>query len=426
MALTDSKIKAAKPLAARYRISDGNGLALEVMPNTGSRLWRYRYKLGGKENLYAMGEFIVAPRGETIEQAEARRDAGRFTLAEARIERHRLRDMVRRGEHPIAVKRAGKLVSAALSANTFVAVAQDFIVKRGGGWSDSHRGRVESFFERDVYPAIGAVPVREITAPTILAILRKVEERGALDMAGLGRGFIGQVFRWGVATGRADSDPTGALRGALQTRKVEHHKPLARTDIAGFFAALVEKGRVNRQTEIAMRVLAYTFVRPGELREATWSEIDLEAGEWRIPAERMKKRAAHVVPLAPQAIELLRELHTITGNGNGMWLFPHYSRPREPMGRTTLGHVIERMGWAGRFNPHGWRATASTLLHEAGFESRLIELQLAHQERNKSRASYDHSARLPERRAMLEWYADTLDATMTPSSNVVPIGRRTG
>ena len=421
--LTDASIRAAKPKAGRYRISDGHGLALEVSP-AGGKHWRYRYELAGKEYLYALGEWCTAPDGETAEQAGARRAAGRFTLAEARAERQRCRDMVKLGRHPLNAKKADQQARAHSSANTFEAVAREFVEKRGSGWSDNHRARFESFMQRDVYPAVGALPVRDVTASAVLAILRTVEDRGATDMAGLGRGFIGQVFRYALATGRCDSDPTLAMRGALKAHTKQHHAPLERADMPAFFSALAAVP-LDRPTEIAVRLLAYLFVRPGELREAQWTEFSLDQAEWRIPGERMKMGSPHVVPLPSQAATLLRELQALTGHTP--WLFPHSQRPRECMSDGALGRTVKRVlmalndGKSRRFTPHGYRATASTLLHETGVESRLIELQLAHQDRDQSRASYDHSARLPERRQMMQAYADLLDELMQPRSNVVPL-----
>jgi integrase len=414
--LTDTKIRAAKPADNRYRLSDGNGLAVEIMP-TGSRYWRYRYEMGGKEYIYALGEWCVPGDGETVGQAAERREAGRFTLGEARLERQRLRDMVKRGQHPIAAKQAAHQARQHSAGNTFEIVAGDFIAKHGR-WSASHRGRFEGFMREDVFPAIGSTPIRDVTAADVLSLLRKVEARGALTVAALGRGFIGQVFRHGMATLRCPADPTVALRGALERPTVEHHKPLERAELPGFFSALSAAG-ANRQTEIAVRLLAYLFVRPGELRHAEWTEINLGAAEWRIDGSKMKMRTAHVVPLPPQAVELLRELHGLTGRGR--YLFPHRSKAGKPMGKGTVNGLLAQMGYGGQFSAHGFRATASTMLHEQGFDSKLIELQLAHAERNKSRASYDHSARLAERAAMMSAWADMVDAMAQPQSNVVAL-----
>ena len=330
--------------------------------------------------------------------------------------------MVVRGNHPLHAKRAEKLVAAASNANTFDAVAAEFVQKRGQEWGSVYRKNFTRYLERDVSPDIGSMPIREVNSAQVLAILRKVEARGSLSAAAAGRSYIGQVFRYAIATGKADIDPTFALRGALETREVQHHPPLERADLPAFFKALSADG-ASRPTGIAIRLMAYVFSRTIELRAASWGEFDLGRVEWRIPASRMKMGRPHVVPLPDQAVALLRELQTITGHQQ--WLFPNTRRPKTYMGGTTINRVIERMGFLDRFTAHGFRATASTLLHEAGFDSRLIEMQLAHQDRNKSRASYDHSARLPERRQMMQAWADMLDEMMKPSSNVVTIRQRT-
>ena len=420
MALTDTRIKNAKPKSRRYRLSDTHGLALEVS-TAGGRYWRYRYRLDGKENLFAGGEWCAAPYGETVEQAEKRRASGQLTLAEARVERAKWRAMVVRGGHPLHAKRVEKLAAAMSNANTFEAVAAEFVQKRGQEWGSEHRKNFTSYLERDVFPDIGSLPIRDVTSAQVLGVLRKTEARGALSVAAAGRSYIGQVFRYAIATGKADIDPTFALRGALETREVQHHPPLERADLPAFFEALNANG-AGRPTQIAIRLMAYLFSRTIELRSASWGEFDLDRAEWRIPASRMKMGRPHAVPLPTQAVALLHELHALTGSQQ--WLFPNTRRPQAHMGDTTINRVIERMGYIDRFSAHGFRATASTLLHEVGFDSRLIELQLAHQDRNKSRASYDHSARLPERRQMMQSWADMLDEMMRPNSNVLSIRHR--
>ena len=327
MSLTVTKIRNAKPKTTRHLLRDGRGLWLEVSPKPPHRLfWRYRYKLGGKAGLYAAGEYCAAPYGETAEQAEARRTGGKLTLAEARLEREKWRALVVRGIHPVQAKRDAKAAAAVISANTFAALTAEFLQQRGQRWGAAYRARFQQRMEANVLPDIGGKPIREVTAPMVLAVLRKIEARDALRLAAVIRVFIGQVFRYAMATGKADSDPTTALRGALKTYDVEHHAPLAKADIPAFFDALATKARANRPTEIALRLLAYLFTRPSELRGAAWAEFDLEAAEWRIPAERMKMGRPHVVSLPAQAVALLRELHTITGRG--AWLFPNTRQPK--------------------------------------------------------------------------------------------------
>jgi integrase len=421
MALTDLKIRNAKPRKRRYRLADANNLSIEITPK-GGRYWRYRYRLNGKENLFAGGEWCRAPVEEATEKAEERRQRGKLTLAEARMAREQWRADVKAGLHPRAARRGRALIVAATRAETFDAVAAEFIDKRCKGWSDQHRKRLERFLERDVSPDIGPLPVRMIRASHLLPLLQKVEDRDALSMAALGRSYLSQIFRYAVSANKADFDPTASLKGALQKRETKHHEPLSRSEIAPFFKALGKSG-ANPETELAIRLLAYMFPRTIELRCAPWPEFELKRAEWRLPATRMKMRRPHIVPLSDQAVELLKRLQALTGKRH--WLFPNVRRPATCMGATTINRVIERMGFLDRFTAHGFRATASTLLHEAGFDSRLIEMQLAHQDRNKSRASYDHSARLPERRQMMQSWADMLDEMMKPNSNVVSIRHRT-
>ena len=422
--LTDATIRNAKVRDARYRLSDGHGLSIEISPAAG-RHWRYRYELpAGKEHLYALGEFAVAPDGETDEQAAERRAAGRFTLAEARVERQRCRDMVKRGQHPLAAKKADKLARQHSNANTFEAVAREFIEKHGREWSAKHRARAIRFLDNDVYPDIGALPIRDVTARAVLAVLHEVEKRGSLSIVTAGRSTLGQIFKYGVATGRCDGNPAADTRGATRTRRIKHHAPLDRNTLRAFFSALAEAG-LDRMTELGIRLLAYVFTRPGELGKARWADIDLERAEWRIPAAVMKMKTAHVVPLSAQAVALLRELHALTGHSE--WVLPHSREPRKHMANGAFLHaanrVTDQMGGLD-FTPHGFRATASTLLHETGIESKLIELQLAHQERNKSKASYDHAARLPERAAMMQGYANLIDRLIAGESardNIIPL-----
>jgi integrase len=406
MALSDARIRNAKGRAARYRLSDSHGLSIEVTP-AGSRLWRYRYRIDGKENLFAAGEWCQAPAGETAAQTEARRDAGRLTLAEARAARVTWRDMVKAGQHPRLVRAAVRLMAAQSSANTFEAVAREYIARRGGNWGDGYRRRFIWFLEANCYPDLGALPIATLGPAHILAVLQKIEARGAYTVARTGRVRLGQIFRYAVATQKAVLDPTSALRGALVNVETTHHASLRRDQIGPFLRA-IGAARANRQTEIAVRLLLLTMLRTIELRGGWWTEIDFAHAEWRLPPERMKMRLAHVVPLARQAVELVTELHAMSGRGSR--LFPNRNRPRDAMAASTLGQVFVRAGYAGQFSPHGFRGTAATLLREAGFDSRLVELQLAHKDRNTSRAAYDHAELLGPRRAMLQAWADMIDA----------------
>jgi integrase len=406
MALTDAKIRNAKPRAHRYRLADTHGLSLEISP-TGNRFWRYRYRINGKENLFAAGEWCVTPVGETPEQTADRQQGGRLTLAEARQARLTWRAHVKAGQHPRLVRAARQLIASQSAANTFRAVAAEYVERRGARWGASHRRHVERFLEQDAYPDLGDLPIAGIGPAHVLAVLQKVEAR-APTAARLGRGYLGQVFRYAVATHKATQDPTRALAGALAKAETKHHPPLGRPDIGPFLRAVETKANANRITEIAVRLLLLTMTRTVELRGAWWMEIDLVRAEWRIPSERMKMRRPHIVPLSRQAVELLKELRQLTGNSPR--LFPSERDPEKCMGSSTIGAVFVRAGYGGQFSPHGFRSTASTMLREAGFDSALIELQLAHLDRNKSRASYDHAELLEPRRKMLQAWADMIDA----------------
>lgn len=392
MPLTDARIRTTKPGIKPLKLADGGGLYLEVRLS-GKKLWRYRYRIADKENLFALGEYPE------------------ISLAEARTEHDKARSLVKQGVHPSHNRQAERLSTHLANANTFEAVAIEWISKKAGRWTPYYRRQVENFLGADVFPYIGKLPIRSVTAAHLLEIIRRIEERGAATVALLVRQWSSAIFRYAVATLRADSDPAAALRGAIHRPKVEHSKPLTRGQIKDFLDAL-EKYGGYRTTVIALRLLLLTFVRTVELRKALWSEMDLENAEWRIPAERMKMREPHIVPLSRQAVVLLEELQTYTG-GRGL-LFPNYRRPKDCMTATTVNRALERMGFNGRgsigFSAHGFRATASTLLNEMGYRSDVIERQLAHAERNKVRASYNHAEYMDERKAMMQEWADLVDA----------------
>lgn len=388
MPLTDAKIRNAKPADKPQKLADGGGLYLEVRP-TGAKLWRYRYRIAGKENVFAVGEYPT------------------IGLSDARDEHRKARALVEQGIHPSHNRQAERLANVTANANTFEAVAREWIAKKSAGWTPYYLRQVERFMAADVFPFVGKLPIRSVTAAHLLEIIRRIEGRGAETVALLVRQWSSAIFRYAVATLRADSDPAAALKGAIHRPKVEHRKPLSREQIGDFAKALDEYGGY-RTTVIALRLMLLTFVRTVELRKAEWSEFDLDRAEWRIPAERMKMREPHVVPLSKQAVELLRELHTHTG-GRGM-LFPNYRNPKECMTATTLNRALERMGFNGKdsigFSAHGFRATASTILNEMGYRPDVIERQLAHAERNKVRASYNQAQYMEDRRNMMQEWAD--------------------
>jgi integrase len=391
MSLTDAKIRNTKPGPKPIKLADGGGLYIEVRP-TGAKLWRFRYRIAGKENVFAIGDYPG------------------ITLAEVRAEHGKARLLVKQGIHPSHSRQTERLSNHAANANTFEGVAKEWISKKSTGWTPYYLRQVERFLESDVFPHVGRLPIRRVTAAHLLEIIRRIEGRGAETVALLVRQWSSAIFRYAVATLRADGDPAAALKGAIHRPKVEHHKPLSRSQIVDFIKALDKYGGY-RTTVIALRLMLLTFVRTVELRKAEWSEFDLDNAEWRIPAERMKMREPHIVPLSKQTVSLLRELQTYTG-GRAV-LFPNYRRPNECMTATTLNRALERMGFNGKdsigFSAHGFRATASTILNEMGYRSDVIERQLAHAERDKVRASYNHAEYMDERKAMMQEWADLLN-----------------
>lgn len=383
--LTDVQIRTAKPDSKPQKLTDGNGLYLEVRP-TGTKLWRYRYRIAGKENVYALGEY---PTVGLAAAREARQDA---------------RKLVKQGIHPSHARHRTKAARISENADTFEAVAKEWMEKTMPSWTPYYQRQVVSMLEANVFPHIGRLPIRTVTAAQLLQIVRVTGKR-APTVAILVRQWCSAIFRYGIATLRADNDPTAALRGSIVRPRVEHRKPLGKADVRPFMKAL-DNYQGLAWTATAMRLLMLTFVRPVELRAAEWKEFDLEAAEWRIPAGRMKMRESHIVPLSAQATALLKELKAAA---TSHWLFPNVRRPSTFMSGTTLNRALERMGYGGKFSSHGFRATASTMLNELGYNPDVIERQLAHAPRNKVRASYNRAEYLAERRKMMQGWADYLD-----------------
>jgi len=401
MPLTDTKIRNSKPGEKPYKVSDSGGLYVLIKCN-GAKLWRLKYRIAGKENHFAIGQYPAV------------------TLADARKARDDARKLAKQGIHPAHNRAALRVAQVSENKNTFEAIALEWIEQNKKNWSAYYLRQVERALKADAYPYIGTLPMRSITAAHILEIIKRAEKRGAATVAILLRQWCSSIFRYAVSTLRADVDPAAALKGAVKRPKVQHSKPLASGEIPDFLNALNKYGGY-RTTHIAMRLLMLTFVRTVELRGAEWDEIDFDGAQWRIPAERMKMDESHIVPLSAQAVELLRELHTLTGGQQ--FLFPNYRSPKACMTATTLNRALERMGYAGKFSGHGFRATASTMLNEMNYRSDLIERQLAHAERNKVRASYNQAEYLAERTLMMQAWANLIDEMAKEKSKVTPINR---
>lgn len=401
MSLTDTAAKNAKPKEKPYRLADEKGMYLEVMPS-GSKYWRLKYRYLGKEKRLALGVYPDV----SLKQARDKRDEARKQIAA--------------GNDPGQLKQVAKRAKRIATANSFEAVTREWLENIRAKWTPDHYDYTLRRFETYVFPELGGLPVTEVDAPALLAMARKIEAQGTIETAHKVTRACGQVFRYAIAAGKCMSNPAADLRGALKSKpEPKHMAALSLADLPGLLRKIgtytEDGGEV--QTQYALRLLALTFVRTGELREAEWTEFDLDAAVWRIPAERMKMKASHVVPLARQVVALLRKLHAITGSYR--FVFPGRV-PSKPMSKNTVLFALYRMGYHGRMTGHGFRAVASTQLNEMGFDADAIERQLAHAERNKIRAAYHRAEYLPERTAMMQQWADMLDEWKKTENKVTP------
>ena len=396
--LTAVKLRNVEPKKKPFKLADGGGLHLLVTP-TGSAYWRLKYRVAGKEKVLALGVYRDAEGTEQV------------SLAEARGRRDDAKREMRDGKDPGAEKQSRKRASKVAQRTSFRAVAEEWIKKQRNVLDAAHADSVERSIELNLYPDLGKRPVAEIEAPELLAVLRKIESRGAHEIRSRVQQRASAVFRYGIANGYCQRDPAADLRGAFTPPKVTHCAALTAKELPTFFEKLaVYDG--ERRTQLAIRFLALTMVRTGELRGAEWSEFDLAAAEWRIPAERMKMGEPHIVPLSRQAIAILKEL---AGLAKGSpYVFPQTANPAKMMSENTILYALYRMGYHSRATGHGFRATASTILNEIGWNPDVIERQLAHQERNKVRRAYNRATHLPERKKMMQAWADMLDEFAKP------------
>ena len=401
MPLSEFAIKAARPQQKPYKLSDGLGLVL-LVTSTGGRLWRFRYRHNGREGMIGLGSYPAT----SLKVARERRDAARAQL-EA-------------GFNPSSIKADARDRTEV----TFEAMAKEWLSHQT--FTAKTRSKAEWMLNDLVMPHLGSRPISELTAPEILAVLRRIESRGRLDTCHRTKWRIGQVIRYAIATGRAMRDPTGDLRGALTAPTTVNRRAITAPRRFGELLLAIDGYVGQGSIWAAMRLAPLVFVRPGELRAAQWSEFALEGGspEWRIPSQRMKMKEEHIVPLARQAVAILSELRGFTGRGT--FLFPSLRTSTRPISDNTLNAALRRLGFSKEeMSAHGFRATASTLLNERGFAPDLIELQLAHAERNKVRAAYNRAQRLNDRRQMMQQWADYLDElrVMAASPNIVPFKR---
>lgn len=388
MPLTDASCKNAKPRLKTYRISDANGMYLEVRPN-GSRYWRLKYRFDGKEKLLALGVYPETTLGE----ARAKRDKARATLGA--------------GQDPSAVKQEQKRERIERAAQTFELIAREWHAKNAADWTPGYASKVLDSLTQNVFPEIGKKPITDVTPKDMLDVLTKIEARGANEIASRVKQRCGAIFNYAITRLLIETNPTLPLRGSFSTPPAKNYARLSIQELPEFLRKLdAYEGR--KITKLAMQFMAYTFVRTGELRGARWEEFDLVAGQWRIPAERMKMKEQHIVPLSRQVLALLKEVQSITGTGP--LVFPSDGRANHPMSENTILYAIYRLGYHSRMTGHGFRGIASTALNEMGYQSDWIERQLAHGERNGVRAAYNHAQYLPQRVKMMQHWADYIDS----------------
>jgi integrase len=379
-----------------------DGLCLEIRP-TGARPWRYRYRFAGKANMLHLGDYPT------------------MSLQDARRERDRQRDLLARGVDPSDARRQSRLLAQVAADDSFEGVAREWM-KTQGKWSESTRQKAVWLFETYAFPWIGKRPIGSITPPEMLVLLRRPESLGKLETAQRLKQRAGQVFRYAIGTSRAERDPTTDLRGVLTTVHVQHHASVTDKQAVGQLMRDIDAFAGQFVTACALKLAALVFVRPGELRQWEWAELSPDGGEWRIPGSKMKMGVTHIVPLSTQARTILEELRPHTGRGK--YVFPSMRGPTRPMSENTINAALRRMGYASnQMTAHGFRSMASTLLNEEGFNGDWIERQLAHCEKDGIRGAYNYAQYLPDRRKMMQAWADLID-TMRKGATIMQLSRR--
>ncbi|EBD3739040.1 tyrosine-type recombinase/integrase [Salmonella enterica] len=387
MKLNARQVDAAKPREKAYKLADGAGLYLEVVPS-GSRYWRMKYRFNGKEKRMAFGVYPAV----SLAQARALRDEAKKKLAE--------------GIDPSFAKKEEKLVRDVQLNNTFQAVALEWHGTKVSRWSEGYASDIIEAFNKDIFPYIGQLPVNDIKPLVLLNVLRRMENRGATEKAKKVRQRCSEVFRYAIVTGRAEYNPAADLTSAMSGHESKHYPFLTVEELPDFFKALT--GYTGSPLVVlAARLLILTGVRTGELRGAFWSEFDLEKAVWEIPAERMKMKRPHLVPLSTQALEIVQQLKVMSGQYP--LVFPGRNDPRKTMSEASINQVFKRIGYTGKVTGHGFRHTMSTILHEEGFNTAWIETQLAHVDKNAIRGTYNHAQYMEGRREMMQWYGDYLN-----------------
>ncbi len=398
MPLNEMKIRNAKPKEKFYKLTDGDGLYLHVA-ESGGKLWRFRYRFDGKEKLLAFGSYPE------------------IGLLDARLKRDQARKQIANGIDPGALRKAQKQANIE-ETETFEVIAREWFNKFKHTWKESHSLRLISRLEKNVFPYIGSKPISKIKAPELLGVLRRIESRGILHTAHSIRGICGQIFRYAVATGRAERDPATDLRGALPPTQTIHRAAITDPERVGDLLRAIDCYRGSFIVQSALKFAPLTFVRPGELQHAEWNEVDLGNAEWNIPAQKMKMKQPHLVPLSKQAVEILSELKKLTGSGQ--YVFPGRTSAR-PMSNNAILAALRYMGFEKtEMSGHGFRAMARTILDEVlQFRPDIIEHQLAHAVKDPLGRAYNRTQHLNERKKMMQTWADYLDGLRT-STKVIP------
>jgi integrase len=389
MPLTDARIRAARATERPYRLADAGGLYMQVTP-AGGRLWRLKYRWAGREKLLALGQYPAV------------------TLVAARAGRDEAKRLIAAGVDPGAERRAEKVRRRQVAAHTFRGVAEAWLATRAPGWRDSHAEKVRGRLANYINPEFGARPVGTITGPEVVDWAQAMLRRTSADTTRRCLQVVGQVFRYAVRAHLASTDPSYRVAEILPPKSRAHFAAITDPDEIGELLRAIDGYRGTFVVASALRLAPLVFVRPGELRGARWREFDLEAGDWRIPADRMKAGRDHWVPLARQAVDILRRLRPLTGHRD--LVFPSIRGPRRPISENTLTGALRALGYdAARMQVHGFRTMASTRLHEQGLASPLIEAQLAHGDPDEVRAAYNRAQWRDDRRAMMQAWADYLD-----------------
>ncbi len=401
MPLNDPAIRNATTDTKPKKLYDSGGLYLLVTP-TGGKWWRFKYRFGGKEKLLSLGTYP------------------QVSLKDARNDRDKAKKLLRNRIDPSAERKAVKQTES--GQGSVEAVAREWFAKFSQSWSTSHAETIEQRIENYIIPNIGQRQINEIAAPELLAVLRKIEAKGYVETAHRVKQICGQIFRYAIATGRMERDPAADLKGALPPAKSKRMASIIDPKGVGGLLRAIDDYRGSMVTQCALKFGIFTFVRPGELRHAEWEEINLDATEWRIPAEKMKMKSPHIVPLSKQAVSVLKKIQLLTGHAK--YVFPSERSYSRPMSENTVNAALRRMGYTkDELTSHGFRSMASTLLHEQGWKSDIIERQLAHQERNKVKAAYNHAEHLPERKKMMQAWANYLDG-LKASIKIIPLSSK--